>query len=1021
MNTRRLLVSLLCTALQLIVPQSSLYAGQAVVLPVITDFSKAFDYQYLSFEKAITIENGQVHINAKDGQGGAGLFLELNAQAYADYTPALYLKIGPANRAAQIKVMLNSGEKNRGAFVYDLSAASMDQVTRLLPEHALALSPASASEPDRAFDPGAISLLQIQGDWKGVPLEVFLDQIELVPATPDMMVQRKAHTKDLIRQVERKREEAARRAKETRRLLAGAPHPDDGPRVLHCAPVAGDILNIILQAGQVDLQKPYPYHAQPGDEITPTKNSEQVLAWEKGRIQRVNKGMIVSRAVPGSRRKQVLGDYLVDENLVAPGPKYSGSPITDVTLQVPEAYQVASTDDPAFGSPVHPLEVYLKSKPTDQAGSDMPIQYFVYLKLHAPLKTGAIYQITFVGINTREKQVSYIHQPRSVRSPAVHVTQIGFRPDDPFKRAYLSTWLGTQGRLSYDVEEFELIDKVTGKTVYQGRVELGFAFDRKESIRGNKNHTQTDVYHLDFHTFNRPGTYCVYVPDVGVSFPFTIGEEVWTRAFRKSMHGFLSHRSGMELKGDYTHYQRPRPMHPTDGVKVFELPITFWKGEASAVQESLNELLGPTLDTANLKVYADAWGGYMDAGDWDRRSQHLTATYAHLELLDMFPQFFEGVSLALPPGEARDRLPDILNEALWNLDFFRRLQRPHGGVGGGVESTSHPRPGEASWQESLVLGTFAPDPESSLRYAACAAKAARLMRPYAPAKAQTYADSARKAWQWAVQEGPAVLAEARQRQVKNPEAKAEAVQAVKALAAVELYRLTGDVAFHRAFEKHTTLSQSLDPGSQLDAIFAYTLVPASQAEQSLQLRAIQSITQAADVAWTYGQGNAFNICCRVANLPVIGYVSLYSVPESTIGPVLPRAHFLTGDIKYLAGAVAAANYSAGANPMNMTLTKGVGIQYPRAPLHIDSRHAGIEAPDGITVYGPGDPSIQNGSVDWAHTWYLSKSMVPNSRTWPTAEFYVDLPNWPPMTEYTVHQTFRPTSYYWGYLAARHVD
>ena len=25
-----------------------------------------------------------------------------------------------------------------------------------------------------------------------------------------------------------------------------------------------------------------------------------------------------------------------------------------------------------------------------------------------------------------------------------------------------------------------------------------------------------------------------------------------------------------------------------------------------------------------------------------------------------------------------------------------------------VESTAHPRPGEASWQESLLLGTFAP-------------------------------------------------------------------------------------------------------------------------------------------------------------------------------------------------------------------------------------------------------------------------------------------------------------------------
>ena len=107
--------------------------------------------------------------------------------------------------------------------------------------------------------------------------------------------------------------------------------------------------------------------------------------------------------------------------------------------------------------------------------------------------------------------------------------------------------------------------------------------------------------------------------------------------------------------------------------------------------------------------------------------------------------------------------------------------------------------------------------------------------------------------------------------------------------------------------------------------------------------------------------------------------------------------------------------------MNMTMTKGVGHRSPQAPLHIDSRHSGQEPPDGITVYGPSDPAQSSGSVDWVHTWYLRPSMVPGSRTWPAAEAYVDLSNWPAMTEYTVHQTFRSTSYVWGYLAARPAD
>lgn len=168
----------------------------------------------------------------------------------------------------------------------------------------------------------------------------------------------------------------------------------------------------------------------------------------------------------------------------------------------------------------------------------------------------------------------------------------------------------------------------------------------------------------------------------------------------------------------------------------------------------------------------------------------------------------------------------------------------------------------------------------------------------------------------------------------------------------------------------------------------------------------------------FAKGNAFSVTCRVPNLPVIGYVGYYSVPETALGAILPRAHYLTGKDEYLRAALAAAQFSAGANPMNMTFTTGLGHEYPRQPLHVDSEHAGIAPPDGITMYGMSDPALQSGSVDWAHTWYLGKSMIPNSRTWPTSEAYADLGNWPAMTEYTVHQTLGPTSFYWGYLAAR---
>lgn len=397
-------------------------------------------------------------------------------------------------------------------------------------------------------------------------------------------------------------------------------------------------------------------------------------------------------------------------------------------------------------------------------------------------------------------------------------------------------------------------------------------------------------------------------------------------------------------------------------------------------------------------------------------------SWDHLELADLFPAYFERCKLQLPPAETDDMIPDIINEALWNIDHYRRLQRANGGVGGGVESTSHPRPGEASWQESLLLGTFSPDPETSYRYAACAAKAARLLAKYDARLAETYRASALKAWDWAEANADRVIAAELKlpdsRAASKPEALRAKVANMRALAAVALYRLTGIAVYHDRFKQSTLLgTDDPDPGKQLRAIFSYACVADAKADANLKREAIAWFEQAAKDSIKFASENAFQVTTRIPQLPLLGYVGYYTVPETTLGAVLPRAHYLTGKREYLAGAVAAANFSAGANPMNITFTTGVGHDYPRHPLHIDSLHAGIAPPRGITVYGINDPARQSGDLDWCHTWYLGE-MKPSSRTWPATEFYVDLGNWPPCNEYTVHQTIGPTSYYWGYLAAR---
>jgi hypothetical protein len=127
------------------------------------------------------------------------------------------------------------------------------------------------------------------------------------------------------------------------------------------------------------------------------------------------------------------------------------------------------------------------------------------------------------------------------------------------------------------------------------------------------------------------------------------------------------------------------------------------------------------------------------------------------------------------------------------------------------------------------------------------------------------------------------------------------------------------------------------------------------------------------------------------------------------------AHYLTDDPKYLRGAVAITQYTAGANPMNATMTTGLGHDYPRAPLHVDSRTVGCRAPRGITIYRPHDPAKAPG---WVKTWVLGPNMTPPADDWPASELHIDVSGRPEMSEYTVHQSIGPSGYYWGYLAAR---
>lgn len=681
---------------------------------------------------------------------------------------------------------------------------------------------------------------------------------------------------------------------------APVPRGRDSPSVDQVATVAPDLLAIGILAQRVEKGRLERYAADPGDEVS----DERV----------VTRGGVVIGTLIGPK----LDAIVLAERI-------TGDPLRTGHADRPGTWTISSAEDPAFAGGVVPLAVHRKSKPTDwcQTSKRMAMRHTVYLRLPRALIPGRRYVIACGDLDLREPLVTYLHAPDRTRSEAVHANHVGYRADDPVKRAFLSCWMGAHGGVAYDSPRFAVLDDRTGARVHEGVAELAKPADEPDRIGEAKNFSGAEVWRLDFSAITAPGRYRVVVDGVGSGHPFTIGDGVWAEVFALQMRGFANQRSGVPLAPPQATWQRPRALHPADGMIVRRSLTTRLDGGGLAVGDTGEEI-------------ADAWGGWHDAGDWNpRRVTHLQAALLLLELYELFPQRIAAVDHGVdrPHG-----LPTVLEEVVFGLDCFRRLQAADGGVGAGIETDADPKDREVSWNQSDVQYAWAPDCAASWFYAAVAARTARLVAGRAPALSATYRASALAAFAWAESDHAGRRAAGR---------KLPGWQDIDArnLASLELYRLTGERRWHDVFREDSCLTRPDQPlfrwGAhiQRDAAFAYTRLGAGLADPALLAAARKGLIADGDEALRYQAGNAFGIVARDPGQPAM--LGLFSAPHIQ---ELARAHVVSGQAMYLAGAVAGVHFAVGCNPSNMTYTTGLGPNPPRNVLHLDSRWTGQAVP-----------------------------------------------------------------------------
>ncbi|MGO4881571.1 MAG: glycoside hydrolase family 9 protein [Bryobacteraceae bacterium] len=432
---------------------------------------------------------------------------------------------------------------------------------------------------------------------------------------------------------------------------------------------------------------------------------------------------------------------------------------------------------------------------------------------------------------------------------------------------------------------------------------------------------------VDFTRLERPGKYYLEVPGVGRSWEFSIGPDVFARAFYLSMRSYYGQRCGAAVDlGDQ---------------------FPGYKHAACHLEGAYHASSGKTGPHVSAK-------GWHDAGDYGRyvvNSGITTGTL--LWAWEMFGDRVKDVKLNIP--ESGNGTPDILNEIRWNLDWMLSMQDDDGGV---WQKQASERfcdfiPPEKDTFTSYVIGTGKAPYKSSCAtgdFAAVMAIAARVYKPFDAAYAQKCERAARQAFAWQ-EKHPDVI-------FRNPpgvstgEYGDDDCADEHLWAAAELWRTTGGEPYEKYFLDHySAFRKTVNPNGPPDwghvaplALWTYALGHGKNAD------AIAAITKDAVSA-------AQQIAERTAHDPY--RISLTSADyiwgsngvAANYGMQLLVANALQPDPRFVETALDNLHYLLGRNTFSLSWVTQLGQNPYRHPHHRPS--AGLPEPwPGLLSGGP---------------------------------------------------------------------
>jgi endoglucanase len=439
---------------------------------------------------------------------------------------------------------------------------------------------------------------------------------------------------------------------------------------------------------------------------------------------------------------------------------------------------------------------------------------------------------------------------------------------------------------------------------------------RVDSAAIRNTDTDETIYIADFSDLTTPGTYYLYVPNVGISPNFTIADDVFVEPYRAMMLGMYLWRCGTAVDATYKNIRyRHAACHTNDG--------------------SLQYVGGGT---------KDGTGGWHDAGDYNKYIVNSGVSVGlMLKAWEDFWYVLKDIELYSVPTQ--NGIPAYLAEVKWNLDWVAKMQFSDGKVSHKLSTLN-------------FGGNVIPEAESATRYfvpwgtsatasfVAMMAQAARIYAPYDSAFAASCLKKAIRSFETLLEYPDMVEADQSAFTTGGYVNNSSDDRYKRVWAAAELWETTGERQYLDYVEERVSSGyvRNVTEWANVSNLAALTYLSSKRAGKIDNKIASNRLTNIADDIYSQVNQHGYG---RVS----ISYYWGANGAVASTAFLLNRAYKATGNDNYRHATQDAISHLLGRNWFGRSFVTGVGHKPPQNPHDRTSVAGGTPWP-GRLIGGP---------------------------------------------------------------------